>query len=126
MAETALTDRHGRLHAKVDSYSKGVRIVTEMARRASPRLMKKLIDMAETHPDANIRLHAIDMIFNRAFGKAKQQVEIAADIKHSFVLRAPEMLDAGQWEAKFGARTIEATPEPVTIEDGSQSAEDGR
>ncbi len=87
--------------------------------------MRRLIETAKTHPDAQVRLHATEMVFNRAFGKPKQQLDVAGEVKHSFVLRAPGVLSTAEWEANFSPKLIEATAEPA-IEGGSTSAEDGR
>lgn len=105
---------------------KAQRIVAEIARKASPELMRRLIEMAKSDPDPHIRLAATNAVFDRAFGKAKAVVELDGEIKHSFVLRAPNVLDAADWEAKFSPRLIEATAEPVAVEDGSTSPDDGR
>ena len=86
--------------------------LTRAARALGMEGLEAITAIARMHMDAEVRMAAWGMILDRGFGRPRQQVDIAGDIEHRFVIRAPEVADdASEWEAKWGGPLIEGVAE---------------
>lgn len=87
---------------------KALQAIVAKGREWSMELFEQLHMLALMHADVNIRMRATEMILDRTFGKPKQQVDLVAQLEHTFVIRVPTVApDDATWEKQWGDRLIE-------------------
>jgi hypothetical protein len=92
---------------------KALREILAIGQESTPKIMRRLVDAAENHPDPNVWIPAAREALNRTFGKPKVQVEVIGGVEHRhFVLRAPSVMSSSEaWELKYGGPdAIDVTP----------------
>jgi hypothetical protein len=74
---------------------------TQIARRMSRSALYRIQQLAQTHPDANIRLAADKVLLERAWGRPVTPVSVNAESlgRPAFVIRVPtQIASAEDWE----------------------------
>jgi hypothetical protein len=81
----------------------------EIARTNSIEGLFKVIYIANNDPDAMVRLTAWKVVFERAWGKPKQEVSLDAAVEHRFVIALPatdKPLSADAWQRLYGRQEL--------------------
>ena len=71
--------------------------IKALAAEHAPKVMAELVRLALEAESEAARVAAIKELFDRAYGKPKQEVGVDAEVRHAFVARLPAPSSREEW-----------------------------